>query len=53
MPEGIVQFNEKVIKGQTKGLVRVSVEETLNKSRQPYKNTVCCVFRLMEFNIRN
>lgn len=31
MPKKIVQLNEEVIKGQLKGLVRGSVEETLNE----------------------
>ena len=31
MSEKIVQFNEEIIKGQIKELVRGSVEETLNK----------------------
>ena len=31
MSEKIVQFNEKIIKGQIKELVRSSVEETLNE----------------------
>ena len=31
MSEKIVQFNEKIIKGQIKELVRGSVEETLNE----------------------
>ena len=31
MSEKIVQFNEEIIKGQIKELVRVSVEETLNE----------------------
>lgn len=31
MADKIVQFNEEVIKGQLKELVRVSVEETLNE----------------------
>ena len=31
MSNNIVQFNEEIIKGQTKELVRGSVEETLNE----------------------
>ena len=31
MSEKIVQFNEEIIKGQIKELVRGSVEETLNE----------------------
>ena len=31
MSNSIVQFNEEIIKGQTKELVRGSVEETLNE----------------------
>ena len=31
MSEKIVQLNEEIIKGQLKGLVRSSVEETLNE----------------------
>ena len=31
MSEKIVQFNEEIIKGQLKELVRGSVEETLNE----------------------
>ena len=31
MSEKIVQLNEEIIKGQIKGLVRSSVEETLNE----------------------
>ena len=31
MSEKIVQFNEEIIKGQIKELVRSSVEETLNE----------------------
>ena len=30
MPNNILQFNEEIIKGQMKDLVRGSVEETLN-----------------------
>ena len=33
MSEKIVQFNEEIIKGQIKELVRGSVEETLNGKR--------------------
>ena len=34
MSEKIVQFNEEIIKGQIKELVRGSVEETLNVTSQ-------------------
>ena len=34
MSEKIVQFNEEIIKGQIKELVRGSVEETLNVTAQ-------------------
>ena len=35
MSNNIVQFNEEIIKGQIKELVRGSVEETLNGLRLP------------------
>ena len=35
MSDKIVQYNEKVIKGQLKELVRGSVEETLNPEEKP------------------
>ena len=35
MSNNIVQFNEEIIKGQIKKLVRGSVEETLNELLKP------------------
>ena len=35
MSNNIVQFNEEIIKGQIKELVRGSVEETLNELLEP------------------
>ena len=50
MSEKIVQFNEEIIKGQIKELVRGSVEETLNEllekeaeslTHEPVALTIC------------
>ena len=46
MSNNIVQFNEEIIKGQIKELVRGSVEETLNEpagSRSPEADPGCPV----------
>ena len=50
MSDKIVQFNEKVIKGQLKELVRGSVEETLNellekKPKRLHKRLVMSVMK--------
>ena len=39
MSNNIVQFNEEIIKGQSKELVRGSVEETLNELLPRQRNS--------------
>ena len=49
MSNNIVQFNEEIIKGQIKELVRGSVEETLNELLEADDRTRFRVFDCMGF----